>query len=171
MASTILSASLQVIFKATQLGDNDFGNQRFDPLLMKTLDFTHGTGAAQFDRLFMDKRQIAASSNDDLDLNAALSDAYGAAIAAAEIVGIVLYAAAANTNNVVIGGHDTAPVPLFADTSDKVSVKPGGIFTLFAPNAAGLCTVTATTADILRIANSSSGSVVNYELALALRSA
>jgi len=165
-----LRAEITTRLTAHQTGSNDFGGPNFDPTIEAVLQFTNGTGAGQADILWADERTINASSNDDLDLAGVLTDAFGRTVAAVELVAIMVVAAATNTNNVVVGAA-TNPVPLFGGTSPTVPVKPGGVLLLAAPNAAGLATVTASTGDILRVANSGSGSTVTYKIAVLARTA
>jgi hypothetical protein len=165
-----LTSKLLVEFTAAQIGSNDFDGPNFEPKLRRLMSFASGTGADQADILFVDERSVAASSSEDLDLAGVLADALGTTIAAAEVIGIIVEADAANTNNVVVGDA-TAPVPLFGGTNPTVAVKPGGIFVLFAPNAAGQFTVGAGSTDDLKIANSGSGTPVVYRIAILARSA
>lgn len=170
MASSISAAKLTVVFSAKQVGDNDLGGPEFTPRHRIVLDFANGTGANQFDLLFTDTRTIAASGSEDLDLAGVLADALGATLTMAEVVGIMITAAAANTNNVVVGDA-TSPVPLFGGTNPTISVKPGGVFLIAAPNAAGQFTVGAGSTDDLKIANSGSGTSVTYTISVLGRSA
>lgn len=170
MASTISAAKLTVDFSAKQVGDNDLGGPEFTPRHRTVLDFVNGTGAGQFDLLWTDTRTLAASATEDLDLAGVLADALGATLTMAEVVGILITAAAANTNAVVVGDA-TAPVPLFGGTNPTISVKPGGVFLIAAPNAAGQFTVGAGSTDDLKIANSSSGTSVTYTISILGRSA
>lgn len=129
------------------------------------LGLAAGTSAGQADRLWTATRTIAASGTDDLDLNGtALTDALGAAVAMARVKGIIVAAAAANTNNVVVGGAAaTGFISWVGSATDKVVVRPGGVLALFCTDATGYA-VTAATADLLRIANSGSGSTVTYDI-------
>jgi hypothetical protein len=165
-----LTSRITLDLSATQTGSNDFGGPEFKPRMRKVLDFANGTGANQADLLWADERTIAASSSEDLDLAGVLTDAFGATITAAEVVAIFIFADADNTNNVVVGDA-TSPVPLFGGTNPTVSVKPGGFFCIGAPNAAGQFSVGAGSTDDLKIANSSSGSPVTYQIAILARSA
>lgn len=165
-----LTAKLLVEFTADQEGSNDFGGPSFEPKLRRLMNFASGTGADQADIVFADERTLAASATEDLDLAGVLADAFGATITAVEVVGIIVEADAANTNNVVVGDA-TSPVPIFGGTNPTVSVKPGGIFVLFAPNASGQFTVGAGSTDDLKITNSSSGTGVTYRIAILARTA
>lgn len=166
-----VQAELRAYFQATQIGSNDFDGPSFAPVINKILQFTSGTGADQVDILWADERTLSASASENLDLAGVLTDAFGATVTAAELVAILVVAAAGNTNGVVIGGHASAAVPLFGGTLGTHTVKPGGFFYAAGHDAAGLCTITATTADMIKVANSSSGSSVTYQIAILARSA
>ncbi|QFT69610.1 hypothetical protein FIU93_22685 [Labrenzia sp. THAF35] len=165
-----LTSELRVKFKATETGSNDLAAQRYVPELEKVLQFTDGTTANKADLVWADTRTIAASGSEDLDLAGELTTAFGDTLAAAEVVGVMVTADAGNTNDVVLGDA-TAPVPLLGGTNPTVSVKPGGVFVLFAPNAAGQFTVGAGSTDDLKVANSSSGTAVTYTIIVLARSA
>lgn len=72
--------------------------------LTKTVQLASGTGANQADLIFHDTRTLAASNSEDLDLAGGLVDAFGNTLTFARIKALVFAAAAANTNNVVVGG-------------------------------------------------------------------
>lgn len=124
----------------------------------------NGTGAGQADRIFSDQRTLTASSTENLDLAGTLTDVYGATITFARVKAIIIGAASGNTNNVVVGGHASAAfVNWVSDATDKIVVRPGGLFVLAATDATGYA-VTATTGDMLTVANSSSGTSVTYDV-------
>lgn len=165
-----LTSNLRVIFGANQTGANDFGGPTFTPLLDKAMAFANGTGANQADIVFADSRTLAASATEDLDLAGVLADAFGATITAAELVAVIVYADPTNTNDVVIGAA-LQPVALFGGTAGTIAVRPGGIFVIAAPNAAGQLTVGAGATDDLKIANSGAGTAVTYQIIVLARSA
>lgn len=130
--------------------------------LKRQFNWPSGTGANQADRIFHDQRTLAASGTEDLDLAGSLTDAFGATITFARVRGLIVYAAAANTNNVVVGG-DTNALLIGGAAAHTITVRPGGLFTLFAPDATGYA-VTAGTGDILQVANSGSGTPITYDV-------
>lgn len=168
-----LTAKLSLDFTATHTGANDFGGPDFEPRFRHIANIANGTGDDQADILWMDERTIAASGSEDLDLAGALTDAFGSTITAVEIVGIIIDAAAGNTNDVVVG-NGSQPVingPFGGDGTQVINVKPGGLFVWFAPDDGDGIPVTATSADDLGVANSSSGTGVTYRIAILARSA
>ena len=124
-----------------------------------------GTLAGQADRVFEDTRTIAASGTDDLDLAGVLTDRFGAVITFARIKGLYIAAAAANTNNVVVGAAATNQWATLLNTTGTMQLRPGEAFAVRtgALDAIGH-TVTAGTGDILRIANGGAGTTVTYDI-------
>lgn len=142
------------------------GTGTFPLSLEKTISLATGTGVNQADLLYHAQRTLTASSNEDLDLAGSLTDAFGATLTFTRIKAILISAAAANTNNVVVGGAaSNAFINWVSDSTDKIIIRPGGTFALFASDATAYA-VTASTADLLRVANSGAGSAVTYDIAI-----
>ena len=134
----------------------------------KRVQIEPGTGAEGVaDLMYAATRTIAASGTDNLDLAGSLVGPLGgAAIASAEVVAVYIEAAAANTNDVVVGGGTNAFVgPLGA--AGTHTRKPGSF--LFWSDIKGW-PVTAATADILKVANSAGGTGVDYTVVVIARS-
>lgn len=166
-----LISKLLVEFTAVQTGSNDFGGPAFEPKLRRVIDYASGTGLAQADVLWVDERTVASATNDDIDLAGALTDALGASVASAEIVGVIIDSDDGNTTTLTVGVAGTNPwTTMFAASGDGIKVLPGGIFLNFARDAAGLGAVGAGASDVLRIANGS-GASATYRIAVLARSA
>lgn len=164
------TAELLVKFNASQSGSNDLGNPLFVPELRKLLQFVVGTGANQADIVFTDTRTIAISTNDDIDLSGVLTNAFGAVIAAAEIVGIIIVNKS-TVQTLTVGVAGTNPwVTMWAASGDGIKVFPGGVFCNFAPDASGLGAVVGGASDVLRIANGA-GATCDYDIAILARTA
>ena len=108
---------------------------------------------------------IAASANEDLDLNGStLQDTLGANLALTSVKMIVIKAADGNTNNVVYkpaaANGFLGPLGAAANT---ITLLPGQVALLTNFSAAGW-TVTPGTADLINIANSGAGTTVTYDL-------
>ena len=164
--TTALIASIKAAVSASYANSQEFGSVAQDLKYSAAHAFTDGTGADQAQKLFTDQRTLAASANESLDLAGGLTDAFGATLTLTKVKAILVRAAAGNTNNVVVGGAaSNAFVGPFGDATDTVAIKPGGTLLLVAPDSAGYA-VTAGTGDILKVANSSSGSAVTYDIVL-----
>jgi hypothetical protein len=167
-----VAANVRASISVSQTGTAVLGNApAWSGAIDKTLSFANGTGANQVDIVYVAERSVNSASNDDIDLAGVLTDAFGASITAAELVAVVIvnqqYDGTANTTNLTMGGSASG-VPGF--TSALWPLSPGGVFEIVSPGAAGLATVTASTGDILRVANSS-GATNKYQIAILARSA
>ncbi|MDF5755821.1 hypothetical protein [Spongiactinospora sp. TRM90649] len=112
---------------------------------------TNGAGAGQADLIWSDKRQIAGSATDSLDLAGALTGPLGGSLTFARIKGLLVAAAAGNTTDVRITRPAANAVPLLS-AAGYIPVAPGGLFVWYAPTAAGVA-VTAGTADLIDMVN------------------
>lgn len=117
---------------------------------------------AAADAVFNKRATLAASATVEHDLAGTLEDPLGQVVVFAKVYAIAVYAESTNTNNVVLGGAAAnAFVGPFGATAHTVAVGPGGSVLLI--NPAGW-TVTAGTADLLKVANSGAGTSVGYRL-------
>lgn len=131
----------------------------------KSYTIANGTGADMANMIWSDTRTLSASATEDLDLAGVLTNTFGTTITFTKIKGIIVSAAAANTNNVVVGGGTAGLINWVGNVNDVVNVRPGGTFALMANDATAYA-VTATTADILKIANSAGTTSVTYDIVL-----
>lgn len=133
----------------------------------KTQGFSTGTAGGQADVLFSDTRTIAASSNDDLDLAGVLVGPLGNTLTFARLKGLIVAAAAGNTNTLIMGGGASNPVTtILGGTTPTLTIRPGGLFVLSAGADATGHVITAATADILRFTNGGAGSSVTYDIVI-----
>lgn len=148
----------------------EFGTSKLAVTIGADTAIASGTTAGSADTVYLEEAySIAASGSQNFDLSGALTDPLGGAAVFAKVDVIVIKASASNTNNVLLGGAaSNGFVGPFADATDILSIKPGGQATLYAGTAGW--TVTAGTGDILKIANSSSGTAVVFDLAIIGRS-
>lgn len=129
-----------------------------------SVSLTSGTGDGQANMIWHDRRTLAASATEDLDLAASLISAFGATLTFTKIKGIFVIASSANTNAVRVQRAAANGVPLFLAAEDGLDVLPGGFFAHVGPGAG--VTVTAATGDLLTITNSSSGTPVTYDIVI-----
>jgi hypothetical protein len=170
-----INAEIKARFAFHQLGANDFGGPRFDAAIDFAQAFANGVGGGQADIAYIAERAVASASNDDIDLAGVLSDALGTTIAAAELVALFLLnrqkSGAANTTNLTIGGGSNPVAGFLGGTTPTIGpIRPGCVFLLSSPDAAGIGAVVAGTGDILRIANSA-GAQNKYLIGILARSA
>ena len=152
------------------IGTNALGQPHMTFNYQKDLPFTEGVAANQADKVFADTRTLAASTSENLDLAAVLADPLGVTLTCVTIKAIIFKAAAANTNDVVVGAAGSNPFlgPL-GGTTPTVAVRPGGILMMVAP-ATGWA-VNASTAHLLKVLNGGSGTGVTYDVIFVCTSA
>ena len=158
-----LTSRVSVELAAVLTGSPDFGAPSSRVNLAQQLDLASGTGAGKADKIWTDQRTIAASGSEDLDLAGSLTDVFGGTITLATVKVLYVRASAANTNDVVLGNASSNAWDTLLGDTGTVTLKPGAIF-LVAATAANPWGVTASTGDLLKVANSSSGSSVTYDI-------
>jgi hypothetical protein len=159
-----LTSKLTLQLVATLTDALDLSTVR-DPLDYTFRDsLASGTGADQADMLWHDTRTLSASADEDLDLAGVLVNGLGDTQTFARVKGLIIAAASGNTNNCNVTSDGSAGVPgLFLALGDGIVVRPGGLFAWYAPDATG-AVVTATTGDLLNVANSGAGTSVTYSV-------
>lgn len=163
MAST-LTANMAIQLSATENDAIDLQTIRAALAYSKSKALANGTGNNQANVLWSDQRTIAASGTEDLDLAGVLVNAAGKVVTFTKIKAILIVAAAANVNNVVVTRPASNGVPLFVAAGDGIAVQPDGKFYAEAPNAGYV--VTAATGDLLTVTNSGAGTPVTYDVVI-----
>jgi len=158
-----VEATIELNIRARHIGAGDLGNPSMLATIEEVLQFSQGTaGVGQANVLFSDERTLLASANEDLDLAGAIADAFGANIAAAELVALCIVADDGNTNNVNVSQPASNGVPgIFLAAGDGVAIAPGMPFLWVNRNGVA---VTAGTGDKINVANSSAGTPVTYRI-------
>lgn len=126
-------------------------------------NFAQGVGANQAQTIFSDKRTLAASANETLNLNGGtLTDEFGNLLVITKIKALLIYADPGNVNDVLIGAAAN-PIVSILGAAGTVLVKPGGCAAFYAPDVNGYAVVAATAMN-LKIANSGAGTGVTYTI-------
>lgn len=134
-------------------GVNDLMSPRAEIVQDWSLQLANGTGANQFDRMYSDNVTIGPSSNLDLDLRGGLTDPFGVTLNIVELRAIFIRSRSTNLNNLGIGGTVTNQLTgIFTDVSDQIILRPGEVFFKGIFPDGGV-TLTAGTADLLRLVN------------------
>lgn len=126
------------------------------------LQFADGAGAGQANLQFTDRRTLNASANESLDLSGSLQSLLGS-VSFARVKYIEIRAAAANTTNLVVTRPASNGVP-FVDAEEQIFpvIRPGGRASWGDPGATGIA-VTASTGDLINIANDGAAAAT-YEI-------
>lgn len=156
------TGSVQVVIKGDLVNAGDLSSGK--DILRQTLEnlLTDGSGANQASTQWSDRRTLATGANEDLDFAGGITNAFGVTLTLTKIKAIIIQALAANTTNLTVSRPASNGVPFFAAASDAVVLKPGGLFVLTDPSAAGV-TVTAATGDLLNILNAA-GASASYDI-------
>lgn len=144
-------------------GSNDLAAPEQSLNVKEVLTFLTGSGPAQASAVFSDTRTLAASATETLDLNGTLLDAFGQSVAFTSLKAILIKAHATNTNNVVVGDAASNAQTGFLGATGTITLEPGDFALLVSNNG---FTVTPTTADLLKVANSAGGTGVTYDVVL-----
>lgn len=170
LAEAASRATIYGGISAVYQGLQDLGAVEYQMSKDDDTSLTAGVGTNQYDILWSDTRTLTASATEDLDIRGtALIDAFGTSVAMVKVVAVLIIADSTNTNNVVVG-NDAASVQLgFGAITHTWAIPPGGRFLVTAP-ASGWA-VTATTADIIQVANSAGSTSVTYKIKVLGRSA
>lgn len=160
-----LSSDFTVKAACTLTGALDLATASVPLTLTERIKLTSGTGADQADLIFHDRRTLAASASENLDLAGSLVDALGNTLTFARVKAVIIAAASGNTNDVQVIREATNGVPLFLAAGDGIAVRPGGVLAWIAPDATAVA-VTAGTGDLLEIANSGAGTSVTYDVVI-----
>lgn len=157
------SAVINIGIKGKSYADTDLGKREDAWEVALGLTLGDGSTAGNFNKVFRDTRTLAASATESLDLAGGLTDAFGNTITFTAIKAIIIKAASGNTNDVIIGNAASNQfVGPFGAAAHTVQLKPGQIFAISATNTGW--TVTASTGDLLKIANSAGSTSVNYDI-------
>lgn len=132
------------------------------PAITFNQTFAAGTGSGQVDKKWCDRRTIAASGADTLDLAGTLTNEFGVTQTFAKIKILMVAAATANTNDVWMGGGATNRFNTFLKDSSVVVIRPGYAQFLAGPGTGYV--VTAATGDKLLMKNSSGTTGVTYDI-------
>lgn len=154
-ASTTLTSSLDLTTASAPM------------TLSRAVSLSSGTGAGKADCVFSDRRTLAASATEDLDLAGALTDALGGTVSLARVKGIIVSASADNTNNVVVGAASSNPWATLLSATGTLTLRPGASVGLMAgvADATGYA-VTGGTGDLLKVANSGGSTAVTYDIVI-----
>lgn len=165
-----LSGKVSISARFTETGTGDLGTPAVTHELLGSFTFTDGTGANQVDKIFSDTRTLAASATEDLDLAGSLGGLLGGTVVFAEVVGVIVKADSANTNDVQVTRPASNGAPIFMAAGDGIALGPGEMFVWIAAGATGAA-ITGGTGDLLTFTNSAGSTGVTYSVMILGRSA
>lgn len=160
-----INGALGVGFRAIQtLGTPKNRTGTFGPhLFEKTYSFTSGTAAGEADLCWSDRRTVAASATDTIDLAGGGLKSLGASVNFAKVTAIIIRNRSTTAGDVLQVGPAAANgfVGPWVDASDLNSISPEG-FAVF-QNDTGW-TVTGGSVDTIRIVETGGANSVVYDI-------
>lgn len=167
MATTLtgtMAASMSGSFSNPDAGGGAAGQSIS---ITSSLALTNGTGNNMADRHY-GLTSTVGTGGTSFDLAASLVDTFGSTITFVSIVGILIKNSSSTTGENIIVGNGTNPFLTWCGAgTHTVTVKPGGVFALFAP--LDPYAVTASTGDVLKIAAATG--TITYSIEIFGRSA
>lgn len=169
MALSQIRSQLRVTFECEledQGQDLRGGNVKSTVKFDEIFKWGNGTGSGNANRIFHDKRQIAASGNEVLDMTGgSLTYFDGNTLGFHRIRMLLVYALPGNTNDVQVVRDATNGVPAFMADGDGCALPPGGLFlTTYGATTDDDMAVDPGADDELQVVNSAGGSAVDYEV-------
>jgi len=111
-------------------------SEAFDTLF--NWDFTSGTNANQMNQLWVSQRSLTNSATETVDIAGGITNTFGTALTIAEVRMMIVSLSSTNLNTITVGGAAANTFDSWlGDSTDKVSVRPGGFFLLAGPDATG----------------------------------
>jgi hypothetical protein len=153
-----VSGSLSVVNNLTHTGPSTLSSAKetFSQLVSWTV--TSGDSTNQMNALWHDRRTIAGSTNETIDISGGITNAFGTVLNLTEVKFFVIRPASTNDSTISVGGAAAnAFTNWVADATDAVRVRAGGTLILLAPDATGYG-VDAGTGDALLVSNDSTNS-------------
>src|SRR5262245_47786769 len=143
----------------------DLGSKNFPLDTAKQIVLAGGAGLGQISKVWGDEGSQIQSVNTDLDLNGTgLTGAFGT-VSFTALKGIAIVAGDSNPGNLILGNVTNGIVGPFGAATHSQNVSPGGVYVNINPSAAGW-TITAGTADLLRIASPANAGTYTYKIVL-----
>jgi hypothetical protein len=162
-----LTLTTTVSVKADLINTGDLG-MKPSVVLNKIYSTYLGSGVAvgQADRIFADTRSLAGAATENLDLSGALLDPLGGPFVITKVKGLLFAAAAANPDNIHIGGDVTNTFfGPFLDETDGIKLRPGEVVGKFCGVADAIgYPVVAGTADLLKVLNAHATLAAEYDV-------
>lgn len=167
MATTLsvqVTSSIDGEFKKPDTAGSiaSFNFRKTPPLLLR-----NGIGSGRADIAWQSQRNLASNTSESLDLVGALATAFGDTISAAKVKALEIEALDTNTTSLTIGNVTNGAQLFLGGAAHTIVLAPGERFVIASPTG---WTLTAGTADLLKVANGS-GAAADYRIKVVAASA
>ena len=156
-ARAALSSSVQVTVASDFTASLGLSNPRDKLNLTVSRPFGNGTDTAQADLVWHDSRTLTSGANESLDLAGTLTDAFGTTVTFAKVKSLVIENTSASMTITIGGAAANGFATFVGAAANTIVLPPLGVLVLVSPTGFA---VTAGTADLLKITNSSGSSTV-----------
>ena len=156
-----LSGAIRLALDTTMTSALDLSTSQDVLSLVFPLTITDGVGANQSNRHFSDRRALAASASEDVDLSGALTDAFGASLALTKVKAVIVINRSGNGAGISVRGAASNGVANFMPGAHVLA--DGGAFATFDFTAAGW-TVAPGTGDKITVTNLSGSVGATYDI-------
>jgi hypothetical protein len=164
--TTNLVSKIHAGIEGTYSGASAYSTQNdlttFTKQSLAPIPLDSGTATGQADTLFTGERTLSASASENLDFAGALTDNLGNTLTFGHIKALEIEADAGNTNSVIVGATASNQfIAGFGGATHSWTLGPGDRMVVY--SKAGWA-VTPSTGDLLKVANSGSGTSVKYRI-------
>jgi hypothetical protein len=155
-----LSATISLALAGVLAGSADLEDVKSRISAAARIEYSNGTGSGQAQFEWSDRRTLASNTAESLDLVGALTDALGATFSPTKIKALIIVSDAANTTALTIGNVTNGITAFLGVATNYIVLQAGGLFVIADPVG---FTLTASTADLLKVANAA-GAAATYEI-------
>ena len=161
---TIGSANIRMQLNVVESTTADLRTGSLETKVNKLLQLTDGSGASQVNKQYADSVSVTQSTNTDIDLSGALSQAFGTVV----FTGVKVLAVVAGASNpgalTLFGGTNPFLGPL-AGTTPTVSLGAGEAFLVTKTDATGWAVANGST-DTFRVASAATAGTYTYDIVI-----
>ncbi len=170
-----LVALLKINLQVHSAKDSDLVNPFAFLSTKKSVLMEFGTGLDKANLLWADRRILAASGSENLNLGSGLSNSFGDSLEFTNVKAIVVFNITdetwgdhtATTAVITIGGAASTPFSgPFANSSDKISIPTSGMFVVTNPTLAGWDVYYPTSEMLLLVENEDASNEALYDIIL-----
>jgi hypothetical protein len=161
---TIGLANIRVQLNVQESVAADLRTGNLETKLTKLLQLTDGTGASQVNKQYADSVSVSQSTNTDIDLSGALTQAFGTVVFTAVKV-IAIVAGDSNPGVLTLYGGTNPFLGGLAGTTPTFALGAGQLYLVTKTDASGWGVVNSTN-DNFRVASAATSGTYTYDIVI-----
>jgi len=161
---TIGLANIRVQLNVQESVTADLRTGNLETKINKLLQLTDGSGATQISKQYADSASASQSTNTDIDLSGALSQAFGTVVFTGVKV-LCVVAGASNPGNLTLFGGTNPFLGPLGGTTPTVTLAPGEVFLVSKTDASGWAVANAST-DTFRVASAATSGTYTWDIVI-----